>query len=240
MNLKTLRYFIAVADSGSLTAAAAAIPIAQPALTRQMRDLEEEMGVQLLQRLPRGVRQRATEPLFLRNDTHWSPRGAELAAQTLAKQFPELQGETPYLTQAVSEKEVTGDLLNYLKFDPRLAPSYFEPVSIQLYETLQQSRNDLADSLFGEEAVSLALVGTSYTRIDDWNFVGFLKEALQRDLVSVALEARGPFQSMNEFLAGPAAKSAELQTVIWEFPLRTLLAQRQIPSPLATPETAQH
>ncbi|MET3217895.1 UNVERIFIED_ORG: LysR family nitrogen assimilation transcriptional regulator [Burkholderia territorii] len=56
MNLRTLRYFIAVADSGSLTAAAAAIPIAQPALTRQMRDLESEMGAQLLQRLPRGVR----------------------------------------------------------------------------------------------------------------------------------------------------------------------------------------
>lgn len=56
MNLKTLRYFVAIADSGSLTAAAAAIPIAQPALTRQMRDLESEMGMQLLQRLPRGVR----------------------------------------------------------------------------------------------------------------------------------------------------------------------------------------
>ncbi len=56
MNLKTLRYFVNVADSGSLTAAAAAIPIAQPALTRQMRDLESEVGVQLLQRLPRGVR----------------------------------------------------------------------------------------------------------------------------------------------------------------------------------------
>lgn len=56
MNLKTLRYFVAVADAGSLTAAAAAIPIAQPALTRQMRDLESETGVQLLQRLPRGVR----------------------------------------------------------------------------------------------------------------------------------------------------------------------------------------
>jgi len=56
MNLRTLRYFVAVADAGSLTAAAAAIPIAQPALTRQMRDLEAEMGVALLQRLPRGVR----------------------------------------------------------------------------------------------------------------------------------------------------------------------------------------
>src|SRR5690606_35009228 len=38
----------------------------------------------------------ADEQLFLRNDTHWSPRGAELAAQTLARQFPELQGEPPY------------------------------------------------------------------------------------------------------------------------------------------------
>ena len=56
MNLKKFRYFIAIADAGSLTAAAAAIPIAQPALTRQMRELEEEMGVQLLQRMPRGVR----------------------------------------------------------------------------------------------------------------------------------------------------------------------------------------
>jgi len=56
MNLRTLRYFIAIADAGSLTAAAVAIPIAQSALTRQMRELESEMGVALLQRMPRGVR----------------------------------------------------------------------------------------------------------------------------------------------------------------------------------------
>jgi LysR family nitrogen assimilation transcriptional regulator len=56
MHLRTLRYFAAVAEAGSLTAAAAAIPIAQPALTRQMRDLETELGVTLLERMPRGVR----------------------------------------------------------------------------------------------------------------------------------------------------------------------------------------
>ncbi len=173
----------------------------------------------------------AAEPLFLRNDTHWSPKGAELAAQTLARQFPQLRGDTPYITQAAGEKQITGDLLNYLKFDPRLAPSYFEPVYIQLHETLKHDSGSLGASLFGDEAISLALVGTSYTRIDDWNFAGFLKQALQRDLVTVALEARGPFQSMNEFLAGPAASGDEVQTVIWEFPVRTLLAQRQIPSP---------
>jgi LysR family nitrogen assimilation transcriptional regulator len=56
MNMRTLRYFIAIADAGSFTSAAAAIPIAQPALTRQIHDLEKEMGVQLFQRLPRGIR----------------------------------------------------------------------------------------------------------------------------------------------------------------------------------------
>lgn len=56
MNLRTLRYFVAIADAGSFTAAATAVAIAQPALTRQLRDLETELGVQLLQRGARGVR----------------------------------------------------------------------------------------------------------------------------------------------------------------------------------------
>ncbi|MDB5744823.1 MAG: hypothetical protein JWR68_3138 [Polaromonas sp.] len=55
MNLRALRYFVAIADAGSLTAAAAAISIAQPALTRQLRELETDLGVQLLQRTARGV-----------------------------------------------------------------------------------------------------------------------------------------------------------------------------------------
>lgn len=56
MNLRALRYFVAIADAGSVTAAAAAVNVAQPALTRQLRELEADLGVQLLLRLPRGVR----------------------------------------------------------------------------------------------------------------------------------------------------------------------------------------
>jgi len=55
MNLRTLRYFVAIADAGSITAAATSIPLAQPALTRHLRELETDLGVQLLQRKPRGV-----------------------------------------------------------------------------------------------------------------------------------------------------------------------------------------
>jgi LysR family nitrogen assimilation transcriptional regulator len=56
VNLRTLRYFVAIVDAGSLSAAAEAIAIAQPALSRQMHELERDLGAQLLQRTPRGVR----------------------------------------------------------------------------------------------------------------------------------------------------------------------------------------
>jgi LysR family transcriptional regulator, nitrogen assimilation regulatory protein len=56
VNLRALKYFVAIADAGSLTAAAEAIAIAQPALSRQLRELEKDLGVQLLHRTSRGVR----------------------------------------------------------------------------------------------------------------------------------------------------------------------------------------
>lgn len=55
MELRHLRYFLAVAETLSFTKAAAELRVAQPALSRQVRDLEEELGVQLLNRSPRGA-----------------------------------------------------------------------------------------------------------------------------------------------------------------------------------------
>jgi LysR family hca operon transcriptional activator len=56
MELRHLRYFIAVAEAGSLTVAAARkLHTSQPSLSRQIRDLEHEVGAQLLSRRPRGI-----------------------------------------------------------------------------------------------------------------------------------------------------------------------------------------
>lgn len=55
MELRHLRYFVAVAETGSFTRAAQALFIAQPPLSSQVRDLEEEIGTQLLVRHVRGV-----------------------------------------------------------------------------------------------------------------------------------------------------------------------------------------
>ena len=55
MELRQLRYFIAIADHGSLSRAATALHIAQPALTQQIHLLEDELGVLMLHRSSRGV-----------------------------------------------------------------------------------------------------------------------------------------------------------------------------------------
>jgi len=65
VELRHLRYFLAVGEALNFTKAAARLRIAQPALSRQIQDLEDEIGVDLLRRSPRGVILTAEGKLFL-------------------------------------------------------------------------------------------------------------------------------------------------------------------------------
>ncbi|MBQ2455744.1 MAG: LysR family transcriptional regulator, partial [Firmicutes bacterium] len=85
MDLKTMEYYLAVVREGSITAAAEALHLSQPALSRKMKDLEDELGVVLFRRGNRKVtltdegiilRRRADEMIRLMAQTERDIEGA--------------------------------------------------------------------------------------------------------------------------------------------------------------------
>jgi DNA-binding transcriptional LysR family regulator len=65
MELRHLRYFVAVGEEQHYGRAARRLRVAQPALSRQIQDLEQEIGFRLFDRLPRGVKISDAGKLFL-------------------------------------------------------------------------------------------------------------------------------------------------------------------------------
>jgi DNA-binding transcriptional LysR family regulator len=65
MELRTLGYFVAVAETGSVSAAAAVVHVTQPAISRQLRQLERELGLELFTRSAGRLRLSAAGRQFL-------------------------------------------------------------------------------------------------------------------------------------------------------------------------------
>lgn len=114
-DLRQLRYFVAVAREGSLTRAAATIPIAQQSLSAQIRSLERQVGAPLFERGPRGVQLtevgtallKEARPLVTQADRAFDRvrRAAVGERQTLAVGFLPSVGNyvVPPLVRAFSE-----------------------------------------------------------------------------------------------------------------------------------------
>src|SRR5882757_2999954 len=91
MDTKRLGYFVRVAQDGSLTKASGVLRIAQPALSRQIRLLEEELGLSLFERTARGM-QLTEEGDYLLTSVAGPLRDLELAVQNARKFSPRIEG----------------------------------------------------------------------------------------------------------------------------------------------------
>ncbi|PAU56694.1 alginate O-acetyltransferase [Pseudomonas sp. PIC25] len=171
--------------------------------------------------------------VFLRTDTHWTPMGAEVVAQTLGRTIrgDALLSSEPqqFVTETGEIKPHKGDLLNFLPLDPLF--SDLLPPADKLQQRSTHPANDGeagGDALFADTEVPVALVGTSYSANERWNFPGALRQSLASDLVNHAEDGRGPLLPMLKFLQSEEFKSAPPQVVVWEFPERYLPMQNDL------------
>jgi DNA-binding transcriptional LysR family regulator len=88
MELRHLRYFLAVGEASNFSKAAAQRRVAQPALSRQIRDLEDEIGAELLRRSQRGVTLTAEGRLFFAK----SSRATEPHGESVEKVRAQVRG----------------------------------------------------------------------------------------------------------------------------------------------------
>ncbi|MFL5607345.1 MAG: LysR substrate-binding domain-containing protein [Gemmatimonadaceae bacterium] len=97
LELRHLEYLTAAVDAASIGRAAEELGIAQPVLSRQLKDLEQVVGVELLERGRRGVRATTAGEILVR-DTRRAVEGIEAARQAARRAFRSAQGQVVVAT----------------------------------------------------------------------------------------------------------------------------------------------
>jgi len=143
MELRHLRYFVAVAENLNFTKAAAKLHLAQPSLTRQIHNLEEEIGVRLLNRSKSQVALTEEGRSFLVDARRILALATEsiLAVQRLGR------GETGQLNIAYlsnSDFELLPETLGaYRLAFPHIALNLFDMVPTEQFRALEAGKIDL-------------------------------------------------------------------------------------------------
>jgi len=143
MELRHLRYFVAVAENLNFTRAAARLHLAQPSLTRQIHNLEEEIGVRLLNRTKSQVALTEEGRSFLVDARRILTLAAEsiLAVQRLSR------GETGQLNIAYlsnSDFELLPETLTtFRQAFPHVALNLFDMVPAEQFRALEAGKIDL-------------------------------------------------------------------------------------------------
>lgn len=144
MDLTRLQYFVAVAEAGSLSRAAAALHMSQPALSRQVLLLEEELGQRLFERTGRGVQATESGTALLAH-----ARGifdlAERARVDMRERQASPRGRLTVGLPPRLAHVLTADLIErfHARF-PEATVTVVEGLSIRLREWLVAGRVDLA------------------------------------------------------------------------------------------------
>ncbi|MEU4997828.1 LysR family transcriptional regulator [Streptomyces sp. NPDC021622] len=145
MSLRQYEYALAVAEEGSVTAAAELLHVAQPSLSQQIRALERDLGVELFARTPTGLVPTVVGRAFLR-EAEVAVRASRRARATARAGADELVGELVVAVQlGFGTRQLPGALAALRRRFPRLEVTVFEePSSAELERLCRRGVLNLA------------------------------------------------------------------------------------------------
>ncbi|MET7520586.1 LysR family transcriptional regulator [Streptomyces sp. NPDC005480] len=145
MSLRQFEYALAIAEEGSVTAAAERLHVAQPSVSQQIRGLERELGVELFARTPTGLVPTVVGRAFLR-EAEAAVSAARRARATARAGADELVGELVVAVQmGFGTRQLPGALGALRRRFPRLEVTVFEePSSAELERLGRRGVLDLA------------------------------------------------------------------------------------------------
>jgi DNA-binding transcriptional LysR family regulator len=143
MELRHLRYFLAVADERNFTRAAAKLGIAQPPLSQQIRDLEEELGARLFERTPQGAMLTAAGSALLA-EARALVDGAQQARQAVERAVRGQSGRlrVGFTASATFNPVVPGAIRGFRRTYPQVQLVLQEANTMKLLDGLAQGRFD--------------------------------------------------------------------------------------------------
>ena len=144
MELRVLRYFLAVADEGSITAAARRVRVAQPSLSRQLRALEAELGVELLSRDGRSIKLSPAGRRFLPIVRDLVAR-AENARATMTALAQGMQADLAVAAHPTTIADVIAPFVA-ARGEHLTVPTFVSASADEAYRLLARSEVDLAIS----------------------------------------------------------------------------------------------
>lgn len=179
MEIRTLRYLIAVADEGSVTAAAMAVHVTQPSLSRQLRQLERVLGVELFVRDEGRLRLSAAGAEFLpvaRSLVVQADAALGIAASIAAGRLQHITIAAPGTTLT----DVVAPFLATLEADDPM-PAVLEEVPASVYATLTRG----ADLAIGTTPPPVTFTGMALADLPVWAYVPRTHDWARRGRISL-------------------------------------------------------
>jgi DNA-binding transcriptional LysR family regulator len=165
MDLRTLRYFVAVAETGSVTAAARTQHVAQPSLSRQLRQLERELGISLFDRRDGRLRISAAGRQFLPVAREVLGRAANARAAAASLAAGRLE-RVSIAAPGTTLTDVVAPFIATIGPDDPL-PAVRESLPRTIYAELSRG----ADLVVGTEPPPAALRSLHLARLPVWAYV---------------------------------------------------------------------